>query len=54
MAIPPKRDDECSSVNVELCGEAKRKVLAKQKEIKEKGYPKPGKALAILKLILGK
>lgn len=54
MPIVPKSDNECSSVQVELCGEVKQKVLEKQKELKQKGHPKPGKAIAIKKLILGK
>lgn len=54
MPIDKKSDDECSSVQVELCGEVKAKVLDKQNELKEKGHPKPGKAIAIKKLILGK
>jgi len=54
MAIQRKADDECSSVMVDLCGEAKAKVLDKQKEMEAKGFPRPGKALAIIKLILGK
>ncbi len=54
MPITPKSDDECTTVQVELCGESKKKVLEKQKELKKKGHPKPGKAIAIKKLILGK
>lgn len=54
MPIPKKADDECSTVQVELCGESKKKVLEKQKELNKKGFPRVGKALAILKLILGK
>lgn len=54
MAITPKRDDECSSVNVRLCDVAKKIVLAKQQELKENGFPKPGKAKAIVQIILGR
>lgn len=54
MPIIPKADEECTTVQVELCGESKKKVLDKQKELKKKGHPKPGKAIAIKKLILGK
>jgi len=54
MPIVPKSDNECCSVQVILCGEVKQKVLEKQKELKQKGHPKPGKAIAIKKLILGK
>lgn len=54
MAIPEKSINECSTVLVEICGEAKRLVVEKRNELKEKGYPKPGKAQAIIKLILGK
>jgi len=54
MPITPKADDECSTVLVELCGEVKKKVLAKQKQLKKKNHPKPGKEIAIKKLILGK
>lgn len=54
MPIKKKADDECSSVQVELCGEVKAKVLEKQKQLKKRGHPKPGKAIAIKKLILGK
>jgi len=54
MPIKPKADDECSTVLIELCGDVKKKVLAKQRELKKKGYPKPGKEIAIKKLILGK
>ena len=54
MAITPKEDDECGSVMVDLCGEVKKKVLAKQDQLKKKGYAKPGKEIAIKKLILGK
>jgi len=54
MPIEKKPDDECSTVQIKLCGESKKKVLAKQKELDKKGFPRVGKALAILKLILGK
>ena len=54
MPIEKKADDECSTVQVKLCGESKKKVLKKQKELNETGFPRVGKALAILKLILGK
>jgi len=53
MPIPKKSDDECSTVQVKLCGESKKRVLKKQKELNKK-FPRVGKALAILKLILGK
>lgn len=54
MPIKEKADDECTKVQVNLCGESKKKVLDKQKELNKKGFPRVGKALAILKLILGK
>lgn len=54
MPITPKKDDECSSVLVDLCGEVKKKVIAKQKELQKANHPKPGKEIAIKKLILGK
>ena len=54
MPIPEKKKDECVKVQVELCGESKEKVLEKIKELTVKGHPKPGKAIAIKKLILGK
>lgn len=53
MTIPRKRDDECSQVKVDLCGEVKRKVLDKQEELKAAGLPY-SKEQAIKKLILGK
>ena len=54
MPITPKKDDECRSVLVDRCGEVKKKVLAKQKELTKANHPKPGKEIAIKKLILGK
>jgi hypothetical protein len=53
MAIPKKKDNECSQVKVTLCGEIKRKVLEKQEELKNAGLHY-SKELAIKKLILGK
>jgi len=54
MPIKPKADDECSTVLIKICGEVKKKVLAKQRELKKANHPKPGKEIAIKKLILGK
>lgn len=53
MAIPEKGDDECAQVKVTLCGESKKIVKAKQRELKEAKLPY-GKEYAIIKLILGK
>lgn len=53
MAIPEKNDDECCKVNVDLCGEAKKIVKAKQQELKMAKLPY-GKSFAIVKIILGK
>lgn len=53
MAIPEKTEGECCKVTVNLCGEAKKIVKAKQKELKESKLPY-AKSLVIVKLILGK
>jgi hypothetical protein len=53
MAIPENPEGECSQVKVDLCGEAKRLVMAKQQELKLAKMPY-GKQYAIIKLILGK
>ena len=53
MAIPEKNENECCQVIVDLCGEAKKIVKEKQKELKEAKLPY-GKSFAIVKLILGK
>lgn len=53
MAIPEKPITECTKVIVNLCGEAKRKVIEKKKEIRGNGMPCSNE-LAIIKLILEK
>ena len=53
MAIPEKPETECSQVKIDLCGDAKRIVKAKQDELKSLKMPY-GKEFAIIKLILGK
>jgi hypothetical protein len=53
MAIQEKDEQECTTVQVSLCGEVKKRVKEKQKELKEAGLPY-SKPLAIQKLILGK
>lgn len=51
MPIPQKKDNESVQVKINLCGEAKKIVKAKQKELKEAGLPY-GKNIVIIQLIL--
>jgi len=53
MAIPEKPESECSKVIVTLCGDAKKKVLQKKREIRESGMSCSNE-LAIIKIILEK
>jgi len=53
MPIPEKPESECSTVIVNICGEVKKRVIAKKREVRNAGM-NCSNELAILKLILDK
>jgi len=53
MAIPRKPLDECNTVQITLCGEAKKKVVEFQDRYKTKTGRVLSYPLAIIKMILG-